>query len=465
MYTSFAIVDVETTGGSAQYNKIIEIGIVVVEHGVVTNTFHTLLNPHRKIPPFITSLTGISQDMVDSAPTFAEVSTQILELTAEKVFVAHSVSFDYNFIKHECEAAGIAFERKKLCSIKLTRKLVPDLRKYGLASLCKHFGVINMHAHSALGDAEATAQIFLQLMSLQQFDEAVHTLLKRTNKQKYLPEQFSETDYENLPEATGVYYFHDRHGKIIYTGKAINIKERVKDHITGSTHTREKTLFQERIHNISYVITGNELMALLCENESIKKYYPKYNKIGKQFRLPYGIFIYQDQNSYYRLSVAEAGKYTTPLTSFKTKSSALTYVVQKAMAYELCLKLCNILAKNEVCSHLSEIACPYCHMQQDSKEYNKRFEKAFFEEAERSNYIIQSQGRSTNEKAIVLIENGKISGYGYINYNVLEHDIETLKSNISSYYDTADSQAILEPYLKKSIEIDKIQGYKLLEWK
>jgi DNA polymerase-3 subunit epsilon len=164
----FAIIDIETCGGkfSFPYGRITEICVLVHDGLSVVENFTTLVNPECHISPLYTNITGITNQMVSRAPTFHHVANKILDLTEGRIFVAHNVSFDYNFIRGEFGSMGHTFDRDKLCTVQLSRKLMPGKKSYSLGNLCESIGINNKARHRAEGDALATAELFDRLMML-----------------------------------------------------------------------------------------------------------------------------------------------------------------------------------------------------------------------------------------------------------------------------------------------------------
>jgi DNA polymerase III subunit epsilon len=174
----FAVVDIETTGGMPQSHGITEIAIVIHNGQEVTGKYVTLINPQQKIPPFIVNMTGISDDMVATAPLFEEVAPQIFNLLHGRIFVAHNVSFDYGFVHYLLNYHGYAWSAPKLCTIKLSKKVFPGLAKYGLGSLTRDLGIRIEGRHRAWGDAAATAQVLTMAIQKEGMNP-IHSLLKK----------------------------------------------------------------------------------------------------------------------------------------------------------------------------------------------------------------------------------------------------------------------------------------------
>ena len=162
----FAIVDIETTGGFGAKNKITEIAIIIHDGENEVERFSTLVDPQSFIPKNITALTGITNEMVAEAPPFYEVAKRVWEMTENRVFVAHNVGFDYNIIRNEFKELGAKFQRKKLCTIRLAKKVFPGKSSYSLGVLCESLGIPLSNRHRALGDTEATAILFKRMYGL-----------------------------------------------------------------------------------------------------------------------------------------------------------------------------------------------------------------------------------------------------------------------------------------------------------
>ncbi|HLP21810.1 MAG TPA: exonuclease domain-containing protein, partial [Chitinophagales bacterium] len=266
----YAIVDIETTGGHAASNGITEISIQVHNGKQVTQVYETLINPGYKIPYYIKGLTGITDEMVADAPTFAEVAADIWGILAGRVFVAHSVNFDYSFIKTHLAANGYELNTKKLCTIRLSRKIFPGASSYGLGKICGFLGIEIDDRHRAGGDARATVKLFEMLLE-RDTEDLIQKSLKKNSKEQSLPPNVPKEQFETLPSAPGIYYFKDSKGKVVYVGKAKDIKKRVSSHFSNNSAAKQKQEFMRTIHAIHFEVCGSELMALLLESHEIKR--------------------------------------------------------------------------------------------------------------------------------------------------------------------------------------------------
>ena len=249
----YAIVDIETTGGTPATSKITEIAIIISDGKKVIDEYETLINPECRVPYNITRITGIDDAMVAGAPKFFEVAKIILKYLEGRTFVAHNVNFDYGHIKREYEDLGFEFSAAKLCTVQMSRKVFPGLPSYSLGKLSVSLGVILTRHHRAMADTLATTEIF-------------HMILEKDKKAKSLNVLSMKLGVNKLPNKPGIYYFLDFEGNIIYIGKSISIKKRVQSHLTNY-HTDKGSSIIETVHTIDYQTTGNETMALLYENE------------------------------------------------------------------------------------------------------------------------------------------------------------------------------------------------------
>lgn len=168
----YAIIDIETTGQAAKTGKITEIAIFIHDGFEITESFSSLINPECYIPGFITNLTGIDNEMVKTAPKFFEVARKIVEMTSDKIFIAHNVSFDYKFIQEEFRRLGYNYERKTMCTVRMGRKFLPGHKSYSLGKLCDELNISINGRHRAAGDALATVKLFELILARKALQES-----------------------------------------------------------------------------------------------------------------------------------------------------------------------------------------------------------------------------------------------------------------------------------------------------
>jgi DNA polymerase-3 subunit epsilon len=269
----YSILDIETTGGKYNEEGITEIAVYKFDGQKVIDQFISLVNPEIPIQPFVVGLTGINNEMLRNAPKFYEVAKRIVEITEGTILVAHNAKFDYRILRTEFRRLGFEFERESLCTVELSKKLIPGQNSYSLGKLVRALGIPLSDRHRASGDAQATVKLFKMLLAKDTDKEILKNSVRNTPKNQMDTKLIRIV--EDLPSITGVYYLHDQEGEIIYIGKSKNIKKRVNQHFTSEN--RKSREIQKEVASVSFEATGNELNALLKENEEIKRNKPKYN--------------------------------------------------------------------------------------------------------------------------------------------------------------------------------------------
>ena len=408
---NYAIVDIETTGGHASGNGITEISIQVHDGKRTVSQFETLINPQQSIPYYIQGLTGINDAMVANAPLFSDVAEKIYQTLQGCVFVAHSVNFDYSFVKHALQDCGYEINLNKLCTVRLSRKIIPGLPSYSLGKICAYLDIDIENRHRAGGDAEATVKLF-EILLQRDTENIIGKFLKRNSKEQALPPNLPKEQFERLPNEAGVYYFHDQKGKIVYVGKAIDIKKRVSSHFSNNSPNKQKQDFLRSIHGITHEVCGNELMALILESHQIKHLWPEHNRSQKRFEPVYGIMEYQDQRGFRRLALDKIRKGIQPLIAFSNLTDGFSLLREAISEFELCPRLAGIATDTTVCE---EKACAcITGKKAEVALYNKKIAKAIKALSNDDTFVIVEKGRSAEEIALVVVDNGVFKRMGYL---------------------------------------------------
>ncbi|MFI2742306.1 exonuclease domain-containing protein [Zhouia sp. PK063] len=439
----YAVIDVETTGLGSGSNKITEIAIVVFDGEKVIDEYHSLVNPEEPISSYVIGLTGIDNDMVAEAPTFDQIADQILTITEDCVFVAHNVNFDYNVISSQFKELNIDFKRKKLCTVRLSRKVFPGLLSYSLGKICSHLEIPINGRHRAKGDTDATVQLLQQC--LQNNGEAiVLKMLNVRSGEATLPPNLPTDDYENLPESPGVYYFKDENGHIIYVGKAINIKKRVLSHFYDKKQ-KEIALCRETA-SLDFYETGSEFVALLLESDEIKKHYPKYNTAQKRLNQSYGIVAYKNRKGIIQLGYNKVKLAPNPITVLHSLNECIMLLEKLCEAFQLCPKYTQLQQNVQQCSHYKINNClGICKDEESVESYNKRVHQAVQSlQISHETFIIKEKGRSKKEHAAILIENGAYKGFGFIPAEEQFSSFDDVTTFIELKKDNADIQRIIK---------------------
>jgi DNA polymerase-3 subunit epsilon len=350
MYT---VIDIETTGGKFNEEGITEIAIHRFDGHEVIDSFISLINPEKEIQPFVIKLTGITPKMCRTAPKFHEVAKRIIEITEGTTLVAHNADFDYRILQNAFKDLGFDFVKNTLCTVELSRKLLPEEDSYSLGKLCKSLGIPMSGRHRANGDALATVQLFKMLLEKDDKKEILISTI-RSNIQNDIRPKLDRL-ISSIPRKLGIYYLHRSDGQIIYMGKAKNMKSSVNN-IFVRKSTKAIAL-QQLTSSVSYDLTGNKLITDLKFNHELKVLKPKFNRRLK----------------------------------------------------------------------------PYNH----------------YEPFELPNFLITENGRNIDEKGVILIEEGELKGYTYVNLKTQLNRVDILEHQISELEDTALAHMLIHKALEE----------------
>ena len=423
----YSILDVETTGGKFNEEGITEIAIYRFDGEKIVDQFVSLINPEIPIQPFVQQLTGINDKMLINAPKFFQIAKRILEITENSILVAHNSSFDYRMLKIEFERLGYQFNISQLCTVKLSKKLIPDLKSYKLGNLVKNLGIPISNRHRASGDALATVELFKLLLLKDNEKIIVNSLItetKSSSKNKW------QKLINKLPNDVGIYYFHDQNGKIIYIGKSNNIKNRVNQHLTGKS--KKSLNIQLEAFDITFERTGSELIALLKENTEIKKHKPKFNKLLKKIIKKFCLEICEnfEGDKYLRIChYDDTINYLECYSSLKTANNRLEFFKKK---YEIS----DSIKKNNININLL------------IKDLSYKFK----------NMLLVDKGRDIDEKSVIVVKNNNYIGYGFFTLNHQISNFDVLDSLIVKNEHIENSKEVILKYLKKH-KIEKLINF------
>lgn len=458
----YAVVDIETTGGSPRAEKITEIAVYLHDGEKITGEFSSLVNPERSIPPYITALTGITNEMVEDAPKFYEIAREIVEITEGSVLVAHNASFDYGFIKSEFKSLGFEFTRENLCTLRMSRKILPGHRSYSLGNICSDLGIVIENRHRAAGDALATVRLLEYLLAYTRKtgQEALMAGSVSRNLKNLHPEMDTRA-ISSLPEKTGIYYLLNDQEQVIYIGKSKNIRKRVMTHLSNNG-SRRSIEMKENIVRVDYELTGSELIALLIESAEIKKHVPRYNRKQKRKTMQYGLYRSRDDKGYYHLKIDKTGNRVndTPETCFQNLAEARSILSKLIERHWLCQKLCGMYNTEGACFHYQIRQCNGACIGRESADiYNKRVVKAlsaFY--YEQKNLLIIDKGRHDEERSVVHLENGRYIGFGFIHTSQGYLQLEDIINSVKIYEDNRDVHQIIRTYLNR-YDVEKLIRY------
>ena len=274
---TLAFVDLETTGGNAAYDRITEIGIVLMQGGVLLEEWSSLVNPECAISPYIEAFTGISSEMVADAPRFAELAAAVFEKLRGAVFIAHNARFDHAFLRSEFRKAGVAYAPQALCTVKLSRRLFPQHARHNLDAVMERHGLSCSARHRALGDARVLYDLWQKLrreIPDAEFSAAAAQSMLAAPK---LPAHLAPELADELPETPGVYRYFGEDDALLYVGRSNSLRGKVLSQLAeGGSASRERLAAQVR--RVDWVQTAGELGAMLLEAEWIKTLKPQRNR-------------------------------------------------------------------------------------------------------------------------------------------------------------------------------------------
>lgn len=369
MYT---VIDIESNGAPFRKESIIEIAIYRFDGHEITDQFISLVNPESEISAFVQKLTGITSKMVLTAPKFHEIAKRVVEITQDSILVGHNIDFDYRMLRQSFKRLGYEFTINTLDTIPLAKKLIPDEKSYSLSKLCKSIGIPLSEAHRASGDARATLDLFKLLMIKDQNNEIIQSQQEENHAKNYINKIQILT--EDLPNERGILYFQNSEGKIIYSDVVEDLYKSAKK-IFDSDKAKYKKL-QDETEKISYELTGTDLIAkLMMQNKGIQKRQP----------LTFGLFYRKNKYILEKIKLQEE----KPLLRFKSFTQGL-----KAINY--------IKSKEEL---------------KDLIEFTQKIN------LKGRNEIWFSSGRTLGEKSFLVLEKGKLIGFGFYE---LYHQIQSL---------------------------------------
>jgi DNA polymerase III subunit epsilon len=445
----YAILDIEATGGKVGEESIIEIAIYKFDGEEIVDQFISLVNPEKKIEPFVQKLTNISEKMVKTAPKFHEIAKRIVEITEGCILVGHNVTFDYRMLNQEFNRLGYTYEKDWIDTFEYAEKLIPNMPSYSLGKLCDSLGIVVTDRHRASGDARATLALFKMLMD----KDNGKIITKKTGIK--LPKKVN-SKYEalvgDLPNKPGLFYFYNSRKEIIYMGKSINIAQAVNQIFT-SKNIRSNRI-KRYTKKIKYELTGSNLLASIKEINELRRIKPNlnpatYNKSMYQF----GIYYKENKTTYSKLEIGKSRK-NAPFLAFISKEEAEKKLERIMNKYLLCQKVNVGIKDGTPCFGYTVNTCKGVCIDLESKiDYNLRLKELTDKTIYPSdNFLIVSKGREGIEKSFIAIENGIFVGYGYYEYHHQIKSMDRIKSIMTEAEELPDIKAIIRNYLFKAKE-------------
>lgn len=442
-----SFIDVETTGMSPQYDRVIEVGIIRVEDAHVVAEYNKLLNPERYIHPMIQTLTGISPEEIEHAPTFAEEKDEIYELLKDSVFVAHNARFDYAFLKSEFSRFEMPFTARQLCTARLSRLLFPRFRHHGLSALIERFGFSCEHRHRAYDDAQVLLQFYRRIISEVEPKKLLETFNK-VLRRPALPSLLNQEILDSLPESPGVYQFYDRDKVLLYVGKAVDVRSRVLSHFTQDYLSVKELSLSRQVADIKVTPTAGELGALIRESALVKQEQPVYNRQLRRARKLIIVKKSRTKEGYDTVVIEtafdiDAADLEVIMGMFKSKNQATQFLEYLSEKYSLCKKLLGTEHGTGSCFGYHLNTCKGgCRGEESHQKYNARFLLAFAENRIKPWYF---------DKPVEVVEKcretGKTERFILDKWCILQNETDDVSE--PEYHFDLDTYKIIARYLNR----------------
>lgn len=435
----YSILDIESTGGKYNEEGIMEIAIYRFDGREVTDQFSSLINPERRIQPFVVKLTGINEKMLKGAPKFYELAKRIIEITEGTTIVAHNAQFDYRILRTEFRRLGYDFQRKTLCTVELSKRLIPDAESHSLGKLVRSLGIAVSDRHRAQGDALATLKLFEILLNKDQNKSILQSVIRAEEYGELSQRQLDIV--ENLPAEIGVYFLHNKDGEVIFTGKTKNIQKRVNQHFTNAGELALR--LQKETREVTFELSGTELIALLREYQLRKKLRPRHNPLKSKPLYSYE-WVEDMVQGYCAMRIRKSVKKEQGLLYFPSYLAAQQALNQWQELHNLPLRADKKYEESE--------------FSEAPEEYNKRWGKAL-EELRLGNktFALVDKGRKLGEKSVILVRSGQLIGYGFIELERQINNLSILEKLLSPVKDDHNTRYLLEYHLLQKPEAKRIE--------
>jgi DNA polymerase-3 subunit epsilon len=396
-----------------------EIAVFVFDGKQVVDQFITLVNPEAKIQPYVSKMTGITENMLRRVPKFYEIAKRIVKITEDCVFVAHNVKFDYRVVQLEFQRLGFDYHRKTLDTIDLAKELLPGLKSYGLETVCDALGITNHNRHRADGDARATVELFRILLekdTAKQINQMATTVEESENKNPF------RERVGVLKNVTGVYYLHNAQGKVLYIGMSRDLQNGINRHFLADNKQAKK--LQLAVAGLNVEETGNEAIARMKAFAERQKLKPEYNTESYTRFLPVGLFAETEGKNATFLRIGSTKKRKAEVY-FKTHDEALDFVLNLLVTHKVDAE--TILMEKD-------FEALKTHLQRHNYIPERKdlplaaIRKAMFA---KPTFLALGPGRHPNEKSVVWIENYRAKGYAFYELDSFLADKDRLKKHLT----------------------------------
>ncbi|SDS59495.1 DNA polymerase-3 subunit epsilon [Maribacter dokdonensis] len=448
--SKFAIVTMTTFGYKPNPLRIVQLSISKLKGEFYQTIFTTNINPEERIPNYIQERTGLTDSILLKAPTFSDVANTILQELENHILVGHNASFLHYALQSEFKYLGYSFKIPQLCTIRLAKKLMPNMTNYELPYLSSVLNIPFTPSNDLEEYSNAVDILLQRLIQLDDEDVISKFLAPKVEKEHFIPKNIQYQKLNTLPNVPGVYRFQDQSGETLYVGKAKDIKKRVLSHFYNSSE-KEIALCDATFH-IDFETTGSELIALLREADLIDKIDPPYNYIQKKNYITYYIIPQKNKKGILQLKIERRPFAHSPTEIFLRRGDAIKRLIQLTEKFKLCPLQTGLKTKLGRCTHGEYNECDgVCTGEEEIGSYNHKVENALdYLNNENDNYIIFEKGRTKAERSFILILHGVYQGYGFIDNSQSFSSIEDFKDMLDSKKHSYHTAKIISSYRQRN---------------
>ena len=446
----FAIVTMTTFGYKPNPLRIVQLSISKLKGEFYQTIFTTNINPEERIPNYIQERTGLTDSILLKAPTFSDVANTILQELENHILVGHNASFLHYALQSEYKYLGYSFKIPQLCTIRLAKKLMPNMTNYELPYLSSVLNIPYTPSNDLEEYSNAVDILLQRLIQLDDEDVISKFLAPKVEKEHFDPKNIQYQKLNTLPNVPGVYRFQNQSGETLYVGKAKDIKKRVLSHFYNSSE-KEIALCDATFH-IDFETTGSELIALLREADLIDKIDPPYNYIQKKNYITYHIIPQKNRKGILQLKIERRPFAHSPTEIFLRKGDAIKRLIQLTEKFKLCPLQTGLKTKLGRCTHGEYNECDgVCTGEEEIGSYNHKVENALdYLNNENDNYVIFEKGRTKEERSFILILHGVYQGYGFIDNSQSFSSIEDFKDMLDSKKHSYHTAKIISSYRQRN---------------
>lgn len=443
----YAILDIESTGGKYNEEGIMEIAIYRFNGHEVVDQFTGLINPERKIQPFVAKLTGINSTLLRSAPKFHQVAERIAEITKGAILVAHNAQFDYRILRTEFGRLGYEYERKTVCTVALSQKLLPEAPSHKLGKLARSLGIHVSDRHRAHGDALATLQLFKLLLTKDTDRSILSQVIRAEAHGELSPNQVALV--ATLPSEAGVYYLYNGKGELLFLGSAKNLKKEVTQHFTRRSSLARK--LQKETKKVTCKKTGSVLIALLKAYQEQQKNRPKYPGNRKKPVFSHSISFSSENIGHRMLRIVPGKGQEQYSIGCKGIAAAQRFLRKISTEFNVCPAS---LEAGQPCAQTGRKATEKDNALHCTKKVLQAFAKySIFGKT----IVLLDQGREPGEHSFVLVKKGVLQGIGYVEYTAPIYNIALWEAMMTPMEGDANTRCIIETYVRKNQKISILE--------